>query len=454
MISLANTELINAHAVKQGIGFRKGERTLKKLIWGYFILLIFEGALRKWVLPALASPLLIVRDPVGIAMIFVAIRYGWLKMNFYVLFVLITSFISLCLTFMVGHGNVGVAMYGLRITIIHFPLIFIFGKVFDKKDVIQLGSVLLQMAIPMTILMAMQFYSPQSAWVNRGVGGDVTGGGFSGALGYFRPPGTFSFINGLTAFYGLVAAFTFFYLLDNKTKINKWLVYIATACVLMAIPLSISRSLLGEVVISSVFAIAMVSRNPKLLGQILLATIVLILVVVILSTTSIFQTSTEVFMHRFESANNAEGGAEGVLIDRFLGGMYGAITNSEKLPFWGYGLGMGTNAGARLMTGNRATFLISEGEWGRIIGEMGLLLGMILVLVRVILGINLLRRAFKSLKSGNFLPWMILSFSFLSFVNGQWAQPTSLGFSILSTGLTMAALKTPKKRIWNEDNSY
>ncbi len=441
MMTLANTEIIHAYTVKQGIRLRKGERTLKRLIWGYFILLIFEGALRKWVLPSLASPLLIVRDPLGIAMIFVAIRHGWLKMNFYLLFALLISFVSLCFTLMIGHGNIVVALYGLRIMLIHFPLIFIIGKVFDRKDVTQLGTVLLQIAIPMTILMAMQFYSPQSAWVNRGVGGDMEGAGFSGALGYFRPPGTFSFINGLTAFYGLVTAFTFFYLLDNKSKVNKWLVYIATACVLMAIPLSISRSLLGEVVVSAVFAIAMISKKPKLLGQILLATIGLILVIGILSNTTIFRTGTEVFMHRFESANNAEGGAKGVLIDRFLGGMYGAVMEGEKLPFWGYGLGMGTNAGAKIMTGDSSIFLISEGEWGRVIGEMGLVLGMILILVRVVLGINLLRRAFQSLKYGNFLPWMLLSFSFLNLIQGQWAQPTALGFAVLSTGLTIAALR-------------
>ncbi len=35
---------------------------LKKGIWLYFFLLLFEGALRKWVLPSLSAPLLIVRD--------------------------------------------------------------------------------------------------------------------------------------------------------------------------------------------------------------------------------------------------------------------------------------------------------------------------------------------------------------------------------------------------------
>ena len=43
---------------------------LKKGIWLYFLLLIFEGALRKWLLPGLATPLLVVRDPIAMFLLF------------------------------------------------------------------------------------------------------------------------------------------------------------------------------------------------------------------------------------------------------------------------------------------------------------------------------------------------------------------------------------------------
>jgi len=45
--------------------FRGGE--IRWLIWIYFFLLIFEGALRKWIAPSLANVLLVVRDPVLLA---------------------------------------------------------------------------------------------------------------------------------------------------------------------------------------------------------------------------------------------------------------------------------------------------------------------------------------------------------------------------------------------------
>src|SRR5258708_2827447 len=42
-------------------------KSIRRLIWLYFWLLIFEGALRKWVVPSLSSVLLLARDPVVIA---------------------------------------------------------------------------------------------------------------------------------------------------------------------------------------------------------------------------------------------------------------------------------------------------------------------------------------------------------------------------------------------------
>ena len=42
-------------------------QNIRRLIWLYFWLLLLEGALRKWVLPQLSNPLLIIRDPVVVA---------------------------------------------------------------------------------------------------------------------------------------------------------------------------------------------------------------------------------------------------------------------------------------------------------------------------------------------------------------------------------------------------
>ena len=64
----------------------------------------------------------------------------------------------------------------------------------------------------MTILIFIQFHSSQTAWVNMGVGGEGTAG-FGGALGYMRPPGTFSFTSGYVSFQAVVGCYLFYYLL-------------------------------------------------------------------------------------------------------------------------------------------------------------------------------------------------------------------------------------------------
>ena len=124
--------------------------------------------------------------------------------------------------------------------------------------------------------------------------------------------------------------------------------------------------------------------------------------------------------------------------------MIGAIFSSNDLPFWGYGIGMGTNVGAKIISG-KLQFLIAEAEWGRIIGEMGILLGMIIIFIRVHLVIKLFRKSWGEMQKLNILPWLLLSFGFINILQGQWAQPTSLGFSILVGGLIIASVEKNKK---------
>lgn len=428
-------------------------RQIKKLIWSYIFLLIFEGALRKWLLPSLATPLLLIRDPIAILLIVKSIQIKLLRLNMIIFLMFISTCLSVIITLLFSHGNLFVALYGARIWLVHFPVIYIIGNVFSKQDVIKVGEFFVWINIGMTLLVAVQFFSPQSAWVNRGIANDINGSGFGGALGYYRVPGTFSFTNGLSYFYGMVASFVFFFWLDfKKYQARKLMLYISTLCLLMSIPLSISRTVFFEISLSIFFVLIVVWRKPKVFFTIISLLVFFILFFFILKNFIFFQTATDAFIERFTTANQNEGGVKGVLVDRFLGGMVGAL-NSENFDFWGKGIGMGTNVGSQLLVG-KSLFLISEGEWGRVIGEMGVILGMCIILCRLSLGINLIIKSFKNISFNNALPWLMSSFSFLILIQGPCAQPTTLGFAILSTGLTMAALKTPKKKILNEDNSY
>ncbi len=417
---------------------------IKKGIWLYFILLIFEGGLRKWFLPALATPLLIVRDPVAIWLLVSAWRRGFLKFDIYLTGIILIGIVSIFTAVFLGHGNLLVAIYGARILLFHFPVIYIIGKVFTRDDLIKIGRVTLYITIAMSVLLILQFYSPQSAWVNRGVGGDLKGAGYDGAMGYSRPPGTFSFTTGTTMFYSFVAPFVFFFWLYPK-NINKLLLVISTLSLLIAIPLSISRGLFFQVGLTAVFAFIGVIRKPEYLGKMLLAIIGIILAFLILSQTSTFGTAISAFSNRFETASGIEGGVKGTLIDRFIFGTFGYGPSIYKQPYFGYGIGMGTNVGSQLLTGT-TTFLIAEGELARELGELGPLLGISLIIIRFGFTLKLLSGSYKKLLVGDLLPWLLLSYGLLDVAQGGWAQPTGLGFCVMIGGLLFASINNPKSQ--------
>lgn len=422
---------------------------LKAAIWIYFFLLIFEGALRKWVLPALSTPLLLIRDPIAIWIFIVARQKGYLRFSGYSFFMVLAGLISLITAITIGHGNLSVAIFGTRIYVLQFPLIFAIGRIFDWEDVIKMGKALLWVTIPMTLLIGIQFYSPQTAWVNRGVGGDTSGAGFSGALDFFRPPGTFSFTTGVVQFYGLAAAFIFYFWLHFQT-INKLLLIAATACLLISIPLSISRSAFFEVLLSMLFSIVAAWRRPKYIWRMVAGGIIVVVSYIVVKNQSFFSTSTEAFNARFVDATESEGGFHGVILDRFLGGMVTAIQSAPDLPFFGYGIGIGTNVGSNLLTG-KSSFLIAEQEWGRIIGEEGLLLGFVIIVIRIGTTFKIASNAMRHLKRTDALSWMLLSFCFILLLQGQWGQPTALGFTVLSAGLSISALNTPDYTVYEDE---
>lgn len=416
-------------------------KSMKNAIWLFFFLLIFEGGLRRWFLPGLATPLLLVRDPVAIYLMYKAYRTSIFPKSIWVSFIILLGFISIFTALYWGHGNFFVALFGARVLIIQIPVLFIIGKVFHKDDVIKIGKAVLLISIPMAILITIQFYSPQSAWVNKGVGNDTNGAGFNGSGEYFRPPGTFSFITGVSSFFSFAACYIFYFWI-NPHLIKKYLLVMGTIAFIISIPTSISRSLFFQAVIIFLFFLLAKSNQPGFLKNILQIVLGAIIVLIILSKVNFLNTQIDAFTDRFTTANEQEGGLDGVFVDRFLGGLTGAFIDiDDPHCFFGLGIGMGTNVGAQLLSGKTA-FLISEGEWGRIIGESGILIGILIILFRILMTFEITTKAITALKNGNQLPWMLLGYGFLQILQGTWSQPNGLGFYVLIGGLIIGAFNT------------
>lgn len=421
------------------------DRLLKQLIWLYFWLVIFEGALRKWVLPGLATPLLLVRDPLVIVALVMGLTSGKLKFNGYLMTATVLAVMAPLMAVTLGHGNFIVAAFGWRTNFLHLPFIFLIGRVFTGEDVKKMGRWFLILSVPMVILMAAQFYSPQGSLVNIGVGGEGDAG-FSGALGYRRPPGTFSFSNGLGLFFPLVAAFALAEIMQPQ-KSSKSFALAAGLATLAALPISISRSMVLGVALVGLGAVLALVRSGRSIRRLINTAAMLVILGLLSSFIPGMEKPREAFMSRWDASTTDRGGFQEAIVGRVINDLTAGLLDPQEKWITGVGLGMGTNAGAKLLTGTQ-TFLVSEAEWGRLTGEMGMPLGLLFILVRVVLTISLFRSAWKAARRGETLALPLWFATAIHLMQGQWGQPTALGFSTLGAGLLMAMVKKqPVKKL-------
>lgn len=415
-------------------------RLIKPLIWAYLALLIGEGALRKWLLPALADPLLVVRDPIVLALYALALREGIFPVNRFVLTLGVLAVLSTAASVLGGHLHPLVIAYGLRINYLHLPLIWLMGSVLDRRDVERIGTGLLLATVPMTLVMLKQFRSPMDAFINRGVGADEVGQIF-GADGRIRPPGLFAFISGPQLFFPLCAAF-FFDEIGGAKRLPWYLLLASGLAIAIALPISISRTvMLGTAVVALTFMVALPFSTARLASLLRPLCLLALLAVGLLSVPA-FREGADVFMMRWDSAESEAGAAAWTgVMNRTVSGFTNPAYFIQIAPFLGHGIGTGSNVGARLLSGE-VGFALAEEEWGKVLLELGPLLGSAFILFRATLVLWLGWKAWRSLRDDrNALPLLLFSAAALTILQGQWGPPTVLGFAVVGAGLLLGATR-------------
>jgi hypothetical protein len=412
---------------------------IKTLIWAYIVLLLIEGALRKWVFPSLADPLLVVRDPVLLAIYAVALAKGCFPTNPFVVVAGVLAALSMAFSVLGGHTNILVILYGVRINYLHLPLIWIMGTVLDRRDVERIGAFLLLMAIPMTLLMVAQFRAPMDAVINRGVGSEEIGQIF-GADDRIRAPGLFSFISGPQLFFPFCAAF-FFNEIGGAKRLPWYLLILCGLAIAVGLPISISRTvMLGTGIVALVFvaSLPLSSARPTSLFRPLL---LLVLVGAALTQVPVFREGFSVFMMRWDDAAGENAAAWTNVVSRTASGFTNPYFFMKEAPFFGYGIGAGSNVGARLLYGD-VGFALAEEEWGKVLLELGPFVGAAFIIFRISLVAGLGLLSWNVLRqTRNALPLLIWSASAAPILQGQWGPPTILGFSVIGAGLLLGALR-------------
>src|SRR5205085_9481021 len=259
--------------------------------------------------------------------------------------------------------------YGFRSNFVHLPLIFVMGKTFEPEDVKKLGWWVLLCLIPMAVLLAVQFNASPDAFINRTAGlgeaQQITAGG-----GKIRPPGTFSFVSGVIFYAALSAAYLLYAALTRGLYRN-WLLFSAGLALVVTIGVSGSRSTLLSVLVVISSLLAIIVLRPQAVNQFGRNLLIGVVVLLIVTRLPVFKEGVQILSDRFTvTAEAEETSIAGGLLARTFAGFTEGFLLLPHAPIGGYGLGIRTNGSAKFLTG-RAMFLLTEGEWGRVILESG-----------------------------------------------------------------------------------
>ena len=412
---------------------------IKKLIWAYFLLLLFEGALRKWFLPGLSQGLLIIRDPLVIWIYYLAYAQGVFPIN--------NKYLQKCLQWVIGAAILSLLInqthpftivYGARTNLLHFPLLFIMGRVLNWKDVMEFGKAFLLLAGPMTWIVAQQFQADADDIINTAAGG--TGSQLETSGGKVRASGTFTFVSGIVYYYCFTVSYIIYGFLI-KNAFPKWMLYLGTSTTLLAMVTAGSRAVIAESLqVVACFAF-LAYYKPNEFGRITASVFGFsTLALILYSQVDLFKEGLVFLSLRFEEAANVEGTPIEAYFNRYYQIITAPYHYSLFIDLFGNGLGSATRAGSML----GGTYGFAENSWARAITENGVIIGSMFLVWRVWVAKDLLGCCIQSVKKGNYLAIFLFGAAAPVLLFGLLGQPTNLGFATFGSGLCLAAALSRK----------
>lgn len=424
-------------------------KLIVRLVFVIYWLVIFEGALRKWVTPQFSSLLFFIKDPFVIAVYAIALKEQmWpktilMKAALY----LFVAFSALMFFQVIGSElNFLTGIYGLRMYFFYVPLAFIIGDQFRGKDLAGIVKQTLLLSIPMAYLCHLQYKSPPEAWINKTymevermamILGDLVRPSLTFTDGRFPP----YFLGG--AFAMLLSV----WMLPNKQRLlNFPLLCLSTAGVIGMIAMNGNRRTLFFAVFSLVFTLISCAFLPsnKLRIRALVGFVLAIVAGGVLSVT-VFQSAWQNMEERQARTEESEGNTV-VRASRDLT----TITKALDTPALGRGIGLGSGGGGALAAGyadKERAWTLAEDEWTRNLQEAGML-GIFYILFRIWLTIAILRGAVLCvIRAGNPFPLIFCGVSLPLLLTGVITMVGTINyFGWLFVGFNLAANNIGKSK--------
>lgn len=444
---------------KSGLGketpldlLERKRRLISRLIVIIYILLLFEGAIRKWVLPGQGRILFFIRDPFLLWAYFLAFRYKlWPRPNFVFLLGLLIGGMGVILGFsqilFTEHPPL-IVVYGLRNYFLYLPFPFLIERILSKDTLQKMGKWSLYSFFLMLPLCFLQAISPPTSPINQGFGQDPET--IYGNLGVYgdiqRASGTFTVVLGLALYIASgLALFMAFWIKDIPRKsIEKFLLASSGLAVLLTLLVSGSRLAFFSCGIAFVFSLAAGFLAGKLKTTItFIFYLILAAAIAALFANTLFSSIVEAMVARWTGAAELGGGinARGYLeVDRIKDDLVRFIENMDFVPFWGYGIGSGGNAFQIL--GNELA-VYAEDDWSRHIVDLGPFLGLLYLFYRWLLLLYVGLKCWSATRKFHD-PLPLCLFGFLCpvlFIGQITGQGTVNGYNWLFAGFCLVASK-------------
>ncbi len=431
-------------------------RRLVRLVFVVYLLAIFEGALRKYMLPDFGQYIYFIRDPIVAWAYVIATRWQmWPRGEVFWRITqgaAVLGVVLLMLQMVFGPPSdlrLLLGVYGWRAYFFYPPLAFLVGAQFERNDLKRLARLTLLLAVPISLLVAVQFFSPPGASVNVGTAEDKLLQ-FTNLVvdsAHVRPAGPFSSNVGqqqfdTTAFAMLLALVI---MPASRRRIGLPTLLAGGGAVLTSVALSGSRGTILQTAMILLFAlpIALLSRGGITRTRAMLIPLALGICAVTLYPV-VFPESFAAFALRWTTAQHDESDVGGVF-GRALLGLVDFVRLTDVVPPLGFGLGFGGNAAVLL----KATIdgvepgVYAETDYARHMVDLGFVCGIGYMLFRFAIVAWLLQRVLRATKrSDDPLPMMLFAYAGYVILYGQITGNGSFNvYGWLFAGLCIAACR-------------
>ena len=432
------------------------DKLIKRLVYLYLFLILYDGVLRKWILEGLSTPIMMIKQVIAVLICLFGIRFfsrmTWWERSFFVIGIMV--FMT---SLLFGHQNIIVAIYGCLPFWFGLPVCFIIGKILKYDDLIKIGWIFIITSIINSLILIIQFNLPIDHFLNYQTGEverELIGYSISSLQGGFRPGGLFVHDSQNSMFQMIAFVFILYFLFIRTIHRYKSIIIIALILDVVSLPFSVSRTNIFYHI--GVFLFFFLFCLPKSQMKMIMKNLPFVIIgLVLLSFLPIVNSAINTIVARFADASvdqyAGRGTIEGTLLDLYYRNVVyniEAIINpktfeGESIPFWGFGQGMSTQVGGRLLgITENAGFALAEWDGLRIMCESGYFFGWAIIFIRMGYAFRYLF-SIKTFKQKHYYLSLIILPAFLVtfYLLNNWGNLFLSNMSFLVGGLFLASNK-------------